>query len=93
MVRDWPLFSSRKGNRLSLRQVRGMFRRWQEKAGIDHFYRFHELRHTAITNVRRKTKDIRIAQLFARHANIETTLRYEHASDEELVHAVKDMRA
>jgi integrase len=92
MVPEWPLFSSRKGNRLSLRQVRGMFKVWQKKAGIDHDFRFHELRHTAITNVRKK-RNIRFAQMFARHASMATTVRYDHVSDEEMAAAVKDLVA
>lgn len=87
MRRDSPLFMSRKSNRLSTRAVRAMFAKWQAAAGLSG-YHFHELRHTAVTKVRRRTKDMRLTQRFARHASIETTLRYEHASDEELHAAV-----
>jgi len=90
---DTMLFRSRKGNRLSDRMVREMFQKWQQRAGFDTIYNFHCLRHTAITNVRRVSKDIRIAQKFARHVNINTTLRYEHASDEEIAAAVKGIAA
>lgn len=87
------LFWSRKGNRLSTRMVREMFGNWQRRAGFDHVYNFHALRHTAISAVRRKTGDIRLAQRFARHANIATTVRYDHVSDEEVAAAVKDLAA
>jgi integrase/recombinase XerC len=87
------LFWSRKGNRLSDRSVRDMFHRWQKLAGFEHVYNFHTLRHTAISAVRRKTGDIRLAQRFARHANIATTVRYDHVSDEEVAAAVKGMVA
>lgn len=90
---DAPLFWSRQGNRLSDRTVRLMFHKWQKAAGFDTLYNFHTLRHTAITNVRRTSKDIRIAQKFARHVNIGTTVRYEHASDEEVAAAVKELAA
>ena len=70
-----------------------MFHEWQKAAQFDHRYNFHALRHTAITNVRRKTGDIRIAQKVARHANIATTTRYEHASDQEMLDSVKGMRS
>jgi site-specific recombinase XerD len=66
-----------------------MFRRWQVAAGFDHLYNFHCLRHTAGSIVRRRTKDIRLAQLFARHANIATTTIYDHPSDEEMRAAIK----
>src|SRR5207247_11226883 len=88
-----PLFLSRKGNRLSTRQVREMFATWQARAGLDVRYRFHELRHTAITAVRRRTKDIRIGSRLRRHGNIATTVRYDHASDEEIAAAVKGLVA
>jgi len=85
-----PLFASRKlGGRLSDRGVRLMFRTWQKRAGFDHLYAFHHLRHTAISNVQRAARDIRVTQKFARHANINTTTIYEHASDEEVARAVK----
>jgi integrase/recombinase XerC len=96
-----PLFQATRANqnagkigaRLSTRRLRELFREWQTRAEFDHLYNFHSLRHTAITNVRRKTKDIRIAQKVARHANIATTTRYEHASDQEMLDAVKGLRS
>jgi len=86
-----PLFLSREGRRLSTRRVREIFAEWQRRAGFDHLYTFHELRHTAITNAYRATKDIRIAQRVARHARIDTTTRYEHASDQEVAAAVRGL--
>jgi len=96
-IRAWEfypetaLFHSRKNMTLSTRAVRGMWRLWQRRADFDLLYPFHTLRHTFITNVRRKTGDLRLAQKAARHINIQTTVRYEHASDEELASAVKGM--
>lgn len=86
---DWPLFPSRQNDRLSVRRLREIFDEWQIRAGFDHHYTFHELRHTAITSVYRETRDIRIAQRVARHADIESTTRYEHASDQEVATAVR----
>lgn len=85
-----PLFRSRKkGARLSARAVRGMFQRWQKRAGFDQPAAFHHLRHTAVTNIYRETKDVRIAQRFARHANLQTTTIYAHVSDEDVLRASK----
>jgi integrase/recombinase XerC len=86
-----PLFVGRGGGRLSTRRVRELFAEWQERAGFERRYTFHELRHTAITNAYRATRDIRIAQRVARHARIDTTTRYEHASDQEVAAAVKGL--
>jgi len=79
-----PLFVSRVRRRISLRRVQVMFPRWQQVAGFERHYNFHTLRHTAITNVYRATKDLFLAQRFARHASPVTTIAYTHPSDEEL---------
>jgi len=85
-----PLFISRsKAARLSTKAVRTMFAKWQKAAGFDHLYSFHHLRHTSISNVQRAQRDVRVTQKFARHLNINTTTIYEHASDEEVLRAVK----
>lgn len=90
--RSGPLFRSRKGGkRLSDRAVRTMFAKWQRAARFDHVYPFHHLRHTSISNVQRAARDLRVTQIFARHANINTTTIYEHASDEEVVRAVRGL--
>lgn len=88
-----PVFFSREGNRLHPRTLRDAFDAWQERAGFEHHYNFHSLRHTAISNVYAATKDLRIAQRVARHANINTTTIYEHASDDMVAAAVKKLRA
>ncbi len=87
-----PLFRSRKGGaRLSTKAVRTLFAKWQRVAGFDHLYSFHHLRHTAITGLYKRTKDVRVAQRFARHANINTTTIYEHASDDDVSSAAKGL--
>jgi site-specific recombinase XerD len=88
---DAPLFVSREGNRLSTRMARTAFRRWQQRAGLDRIHSFHVLRHTACTNVYRKTRDIRLVQRFARHASIQTTTIYAQPSDEDLLRAVREL--
>lgn len=87
-----PLFLSRKHHeRLSGRAVRWMFQRWQKAARFDHPYPFHSLRHTAITNIYRVRRDVRLAQRYARHAKLQTTQIYTHVSDQELLSAAKDL--
>jgi len=85
------LFQTRQSERLSTRRLRELFLEWQARAGFDKPYRFHDLRHTAITNAYRASKNIRIAQRVARHARLETTTRYEHASDQEVAAAVRGL--
>ena len=86
-----PLFISRNGNRLSARQARDLFRIWQERAGFERRLSFHSLRHSACTNLYRRTRDIRITQRFARHKSILSTAIYTHPSDEEMSRSVEDL--
>lgn len=89
---DAPLFVSRLGQRLSLRQVRHGFRVWQERAGFERRVTFHMLRHAAVTNIYALTKDIRLTQRFARHRSLVTTMVYTHPSDDDLARAVDGLR-
>lgn len=79
-----PLFCGISRRRISPRRVQVLFREWQERAGFDRLYCFHTLRHTAVTNVYRSSRDLFLAQRFARHASPLTTVIYTHVSDEEL---------
>ena len=91
LAADAALFVSRKGNRLSTRQLRHAFHVWQQRAGLERTFTFHSLRHSAITNMYDATRDIRLAQRFARHRSITSTQLYTHASDETLFRAVQDL--
>ncbi|MHA1573295.1 MAG: tyrosine-type recombinase/integrase [Alphaproteobacteria bacterium] len=88
-----PLFVSRKGNRLSARQLRDLFKTWQKRADFDRVHTFHALRHTACTNLYRQERDIRLVQRFARHANIATTTIYAAPTDEDLLRAVRGLNS
>lgn len=87
-----PLFVSRLGRRLSLRQVRHGFTVWQDRAGLERRVTFHMLRHSAVTNLYALTKDIRLTQRFARHRSLVTTMVYTHPSEDDLVRAVEGLR-
>jgi integrase len=52
-------------------------------AGIDEL-RFHDLRHTAGTRILRQTGNLAIAKEALAHKSIKTTLRYAHASDDDV---------
>jgi integrase/recombinase XerC len=86
-----PLFCAQSGRRLSKRRVQVLFRAWQVIAGFDRVYPFHALRHTAVTNVYRASRDLFLAQRFARHASPLTTIVYTHVSDEELLSRVRGL--
>lgn len=84
-----PLFCSQSRTRISPRRVQFAFRTWQVKAGFDRLYPLHSLRHTAITNVYRASRDLFLAQRFARHVSPLTTTVYTHPSDQEMWERVR----
>ena len=84
-----PVFVSRRRRRLSARQVRRTFAVWQVRAGFERHLRFHALRHSAISSVYRATRDLRLAQRFARQSSILSTAIYAHPTEEDLVRAVE----
>ena len=88
-----PLFCSQGGHRrISPRRVQFAFRTWQGKAGFDRRYPFHCLRHTAVTEVYRRSRDLFLAQRFARHVSPLTTTVYTHPSDQELWQGVRGLK-
>ena len=83
---DEPLFVSMsnnsKGKRLSTRSVSGIVKERMREAGYNsERLTAHSLRHTAVTLSLLAGKDITEVQQFARHANISTTMIYNHALD------------
>jgi site-specific recombinase XerC len=88
---DAPLFVSSRGRRLSPRRAQMVFHAWQRRAGFDRRYGFHCLRHSAVTNVYRASRDLFLAQRFARHASPLTTVIYTHPDDEEMADRVRTL--
>lgn len=84
-----PLFSGLSRRRISKRRVQVVYREWQRVAGLDRLYCFHALRHTAVTNVYRSSRDLFLAQRFARHVSPLTTTIYAHPSDDDLQQGVR----
>ena len=81
---DAPLLCNQSGRRISKRRVQHAWAAWQRRAGFDRVYPFHCLRHSAVTNVYRASRDLFLAQRFARHVSPLTTTVYTHPSDQEL---------
>ncbi len=88
---DAPLFISRKGNRISTRQIRHSFGIWQERAGFERRLSFHSLRHTACAAVQKLEGDLRKTQWFARHRSPVSTSIYTVPSDEDMVRTVRGL--
>lgn len=51
--------------------------------GFDRLYSFHTTRDTSVTAVYRMTRDLFLAQRFARHLSPLTTVVYTHPSDQD----------
>jgi integrase/recombinase XerC len=81
---DAPLFCNQSRRRISKRRVQFAWATWQRRTGFDRVYSFHALRHTAVTNVYRASRDLFLAQRFARHVSPLTTTVYTHPSDDEM---------
>ena len=87
-----PLFCNQSGERISRRRVQMIFKALQRLAGFDRLYPLHALRHTAVTAVYRSSRDLFLAQRFARHVSPLTTVIYTHPDDEELWEGVRGLR-
>ena len=87
-----PLFANQSRCRISKRRVQHAWTGWQRRAGLDRAYGFHALRHTAVTNVYRVSRDLFLAQRFARHVSPLTTTVYTHPSDSELMARIQALQ-
>jgi len=81
-----PLFPSMsnnsKGGRMTTRAISGIVKGCLQEAGYNSDkLTAHSLRHTAVTLSILAGKDLAEVQQFARHANIATTMIYNHAVD------------
>jgi integrase len=85
------LFCNQSRARISKRRVQHAWAGWQREAGLDRTYPFHALRHTAVTNVYRASRDLFLAQRFARHVSPLTTTIYTHPGDEEMASRVRQL--
>ena len=82
-----PLFTSTsnnsKGKRITTRTVSGVVKTALRNAGYDSTrLTAHSLRHTAITLALLAGREITEVQQFARHANLNTTMIYNHSLDQ-----------
>ncbi len=72
------LFVSRRGTRLSTRNVQLRLRAWAARHGIDEGVHPHMLRHAFASHMLESSGDLRAVQELLGHANISTTQIYTH---------------
>ena len=69
-------FSTLKGNKLSVRYLQQMVKRYAQKAGLSKRISPHTLRHTYATEYYKQTKDIETLRRILGHSDIGTTTIY-----------------
>jgi len=79
-----PLFCAQSRKRISKKRVQFAWLTWQKKAGFDRLHPVRAIRDTAVSNVYRASRDLLLAQRFARHVSPLTTTIYTHPGDNEL---------
>jgi len=79
-----PLFVSRKGGRLTTRQVARRLQGWLELAGAPRAASPHGLRHAFAMALYRKTGDLALVQRGLRHRSIASTTIYARADEDRL---------
>ena len=89
--RAGALFLSRRGRRLSVRQIAFRLELWLRRAGIAKSLGPHGLRHTFATRLYRQTHDIFLVQRAMGHRQIASTVIYTHMVDEDLVEAMEGL--
>lgn len=73
------LFVNNRGEPVSRELVRRVFKRFTRSIGIPHA-RFHQIRHTAITEHAERTRDVIALAKYAGHRNPQSTMIYIHLS-------------
>ena len=78
------VFTTMKGGAIKDAHLRKMIAERARKAGIEKRVHFHLLRHTYLTNLYTRTKDLRLVQEVAGHASSATTEIYTQISGEDI---------
>jgi len=88
LQRTGLVFTTMKGTPVKSSYIRKMMRQKAASAEIEKLITFHSLRHTALTRLYSKTKNIRLVQEVAGHSDISTTMIYTHISGADIREAM-----
>jgi integrase/recombinase XerC len=84
-----PLFVSRRGTRISRRQVQRSVSAWLTRAAEGESLSVHALRHTFATHMLDAGADLLVVKELLGHSSLSTTRVYTHTSRERLVRAYR----
>ncbi|MBB65561.1 MAG: site-specific tyrosine recombinase XerD [Waddliaceae bacterium] len=84
------LFLTRRGNRMDRISVWKMIKDYGKEAGIHKNISPHTLRHSFATHLLDNGADLRLIQDFLGHANIDSTERYTHISQQHIIDAFRN---
>lgn len=98
--RNEPLFVGVRGNgnsgagrhRLSPRTLQWQFAEMQKRAGIDHLYHFHCLRHDAMTRCAEKTNGNLVLLADYGRCDVMTAMQYVHLSPQQMLSLRNELR-
>ena len=76
-----PLFTDRRGRRLSSRHVHRRFKQWLTAAGITRSASPHTARHTFATSLLARTGNLALVQAALRHRSITSTMVYAKVNE------------
>ncbi len=102
-IRDWllqrnsldikdfqALFISKRGGRISTRNVQARVKYWAKRQGVDIHVSPHMLRHSFASHVLESSGELRAVQELLGHANISTTQIYTHLDFQHLAQVYDD---
>ncbi|HYE22006.1 MAG TPA: tyrosine-type recombinase/integrase [Verrucomicrobiae bacterium] len=86
---DAPLFLSRVSKRITKQAAINDFKKWSRTAGLKGDFTPHACRHTAATQIWKKTGDLKLIKDLLGHSRISTTDIYTHTTKEDLKRTVE----
>ena len=86
------LFTSARGEKLTVSGIQKIFKKWYEKAGLPGHYSVHSARHSmAVRLLKSSGNNLRLVQKQLRHSSIVTTTVYADVIDSDIDKALENM--